>query len=191
MFKPWIGPKYATTRLLLLGESAYSWKTNGKIKHPPPEHCKEQVDRVVDDFRGCCSSSGFMPKLSRALTNKREPTREELRFAWDRVAFANYVPCTVGLGPRTRPTEEMWATASKRFPELLKEVQPKRIIVLGKTMWNNMPDSHIYVSTIVQGYHMASGEISMCWALAHPSRGLSWQELADVIHFAYQQELSI
>jgi hypothetical protein len=56
-------------------------------------------------------------------------------------------------------------------------------------MWSNMPDTDIFITDDVQGYHVG-GDVMMCWATNHPSGGLSWRQLAAVIHFTYERELS-
>ena len=40
MWDPWIGPGYKDRRLLLLGESCYSWvdKSTGELCHPDIDH---------------------------------------------------------------------------------------------------------------------------------------------------------
>jgi hypothetical protein len=189
MFKPWKGCRYDDTRLLLLGESAYSWKEHGGLKHPPIDHCCKLVQWVVDDFRGCASNGRFMATLSRALTNEVSPPRKTLRFVWNRVAFTNYVPGTVGCGPRIRPNNDAWKKAADALPKLLDQLQPRCVIVLGKGMWDRMPETHIWFTNEVQGYRLSTGNVAMCWAVKHPAAGLKWQELSALIHFAYQQVL--
>ena len=44
MFKPWKGPQYETTRLLLLGESAYSWKEDGRLSQ---SEMSQDVQRLL------------------------------------------------------------------------------------------------------------------------------------------------
>ncbi|HEV2303860.1 MAG TPA: hypothetical protein VGR91_20030 [Stellaceae bacterium] len=189
MFKPWIGQEYDTTRLLLLGESAYSWWEADEQRHPSPEHSIDMVEWAVDNFPHC---GRFFAMLCRALANQQEPNKERLRSVWDRVGFTNYVSTTVLEGTRARPSPAQWREANKSFlPDLSEffKVLPRRIIVLGKTMWGNMPDdTEVYPADDVQGYRVADN-IVMCHAVDHPAGGLSWRRLAGVIHFTYQREL--
>jgi hypothetical protein len=106
--KPWWkGNQYEETGLLLLGESAYSWIEDGEVTHPSPQHAIDLVEKVIKDF----PTNPFMTKLSRALTAEEWPNQAQLESAWARAAFANYIQSSVGLGPRIRPTYEMWQEA--------------------------------------------------------------------------------
>ena len=187
MSEPWIGPHFATTRLLLLGESAYSWVEDSELHHPSPKHCTENVEWVVNDFAACVRAGPFLPKLSRALTGEYSPTRERLRFVWDRVAYTNYVTQSVGTGAGIRPSEEMWQKAYEDFPQLLAKIQPQRVIVLGREMWSRMPEADLHITADTQGYKLPSGGLCMCWAVGQ--RGVSWEELAAIVHFTHANEL--
>jgi hypothetical protein len=185
----WKGRHYDVTRLLLLGESSYSWHENGKLRHPSPHHSSDIVKWVIDDFEGHLGNMPFMITLSRALANEQCPSRDRLRFVWSRVAFANYVTDSVGVGARIPPSAEMWKKAEREFPALLDRLAPSRVIVLGKRMWERMPPTDIEITKEVQGYRLVSGRTAMCWALKHPARGLSWRELAAIVHFSYWKQL--
>jgi hypothetical protein len=96
----WRRAQYEDTRLLLLGESAYSWMEDGEVVHPSPRHAVELVEDVIENF----PTQRFMNTLSRAITSEKYPNKEHLRLAWNRVAFTNYVEGSVGIGSRIRPT---------------------------------------------------------------------------------------
>lgn len=188
-FRPWVGKQYGETKLLLLGESAYSWQDkNGQWQHPTPDLPTEMVNEVLDDF-GSTNDMRFMKTLSRGLAGEKEPSKDRLHHVWHLVAFTNYVGGTVGEGPRERPTSAMWKAAECAFPNILNKLRPRRIIVLGKTMWSKMPDTDVYITDDVQGYSLEDGSVAVCWALHHPSARLSWTRLADTIHFALGREL--
>jgi hypothetical protein len=185
MFEPWQKPEYEKTRLLILGESAYSWWEADELQHPSLQHSSESVRWAIDNFPNC---GRFFAMVSRALANDELPTRERLQFVWSRVAFTNYVSTTVGEGPRTCPTREMWKAAHAEFRPHVSELKPKRIIVLGKRLWSEMPPTDIFVTDELQGYRIAD-EMVMCLAVNHPAGGLSWRKLASVIYFTYEREL--
>jgi hypothetical protein len=188
MFQPWIGREYDGTRLLILGESAYSWWEADELQHPSPQYSIESVKWAIVNFPNC---GRFFSMVSRALANEENPTKDSLQFVWDRAAFTNYVSVTVGDGSRTRPTPAMWADAKRDFlPQISKLLspRPRRMIVLGTTMWAMMPDADIYITDEVQGYRLDDGEMMMCCAVNHPAGGLSWRKLASVIHFTYERE---
>jgi len=185
---PWVGKNYEATRLLLLGESAYSWREeDGTLQHPSPNYAIEAVESVLRDFD---DTRGFIRTLSRALANEEWPGADELRRVWHRVAFTNYVPGTVGEGPRLEPTAEMWESSKQAFPELLNKLEPRRVIILGKRTWSHMPVCDVWITDDVQAYRLASGSLAMCWALKHPSWGLSWRELSAFVQFACERELA-
>lgn len=185
-FKPWVGKNYKETGLLLLGESAYSWlDENDRLRDPSPDLPTEMVKEVLDDFENA-NDMPFMKMLSRGLTGEREPSKERLHHVWHRVAFTNYVGGTVGEAPRERPTRDMWEAAKHAFrPDILNKLRPRRIIVLGRTMWSKMPKEDVYMTDDVQGYYLDDNSVAVCWALPHPSAGLwlSWTRLAEIIHF--------
>jgi len=186
MFHPWIGSKYDATRLLILGESAYSWWEHDEERHPSPQHSTRMVKWTVDTFPNC---GRFFTMLTRALANEQNPTQDRARSVWDRIAFTNYVSGTVGEGSRVRPTAEMWAAAKQDFLPQVSKLNPRRIIILGTTMWGKMPDANIYITDEVQGYRNGDN-IMMCCAVSHPAGGLSWRKLASVIQFTYERELA-
>ena len=112
-FLPWVGEHYRCdeTKLLLLGESAYSWGKR-KDQRPTLNLPTILVKEVLGDF---ARASDFMKKLSRGLAGEKEPTKERLHHVWHRVAFTNYVGGTVGEGPRIPPTHDMWKAAKGRL----------------------------------------------------------------------------
>jgi hypothetical protein len=184
-WKPWVGEVYAESRLLLLGESAYSWTDPVRgIVHPSPQHSVQIIEEAL---------SGELPRftgmLTRALTGCYKPSEEEIAAAWATAAFINYVPGTVGLGRESRPDKAHWNRAREAFPGLLAELAPRTVIVLGKTMWSMMPDTEFYVTDLVQAYRLPNGGHAMCWAVDHPACGLSWEKLRRVIAYAHRGEL--
>jgi hypothetical protein len=186
MFQPWIGNEYARTRLLILGESAYSWEEDELI-HPPLTHSLDSVNWAIEEFP---NAGRFFNMISKALANEETPSRDRLNQVWNRVAFTNYVSGTVGEGARIRPSREMWETASRDFRNEIQAIDPlpTRLIVLGQGMWGNMPETEVHITDQVQGYRFGE-HLMMCMAVHHPAGGLSWRELASVLHFTYLTEL--
>lgn len=190
MFEPWIGSDYSETRLLILGESSYSWFDDDGLRDPTKQHSSVLVRECIDNFP---TMGNFFKCIARALANEYDPDKPRLEFVWNRVAFTNYVSGSVGNGPRIRPTEQMWVNANQRFlSDLTKyfKLIPNRILVLGRDMWSRMPDADIVVTDDVQAYRVRE-QLVMCSALSHPSRGLSWQQLAANIQFTYFREFRI
>jgi hypothetical protein len=108
MFEPGKKPEYKKTRLLILGESAYSWWEDDELQHPSLQHSSETVQWAINAFPSC---GRFFAMISRALANDETPTKARLQAVWNCVAFTNYVSTTVGEGPPRPPTREMWAAA--------------------------------------------------------------------------------
>lgn len=120
-----------------------------------------------------------MPCLTRGLAGEEMPCRERRCKVWNLVAFTNYVPETVGEGPRVRPTRKMWIAAERAFPKLLERLQPQRVLVLGKGMWDRMPKKDM--DSTDDGRWFINGEVEIKWVY-HPCSGrMSWKRLADVI----------
>jgi len=178
MWEPWKGSDYESTRLLLLGESAYSWIQDGREVHPSPRHSILTVEEAITDF----PTTPFAIKLTRGVTGKENPSREDREVGWSRVAFTNYVPRAVGGAARVRPSPELWVEAQAEFHNLLKTLQPKNVIVLGKEMWAMMPDTQVWLTDDVQGY-VVDDDMALCWAVPHPSAGLSWEWLAMLVQY--------
>lgn len=183
MWEPWIGSNYDATRLLLLGESAYSWKQDGEEVDPSSRHSILTVEEAISDF----PTTPFAIMLTRAVTGKANPNHEEREAGWARVAFTNYVPGTVGSGARVRPSPALWAQAKAEFPGLLRQLRPRNVIVLGKTMWAMMPDTQVWLTDDVQGYLLDGRAIAFCWAVPHPSAGLSCEWLTSLVNYLYKQ----
>lgn len=187
MFETWIGENYRETRLLFLGESAYAWKTeNGKIHIPKEDHSISVAKNAISDRY---KAQPFVKALNRALCGKKDPTKDELSIAWNRIAFTNYIQTPVEPFPRKRPTGKQWKAAPADFLRLLetwpsREPLPTRIVVIGMKSWKNMPDTPIRISDTVEGY-LIRGSVVMCLAFKHTRAGLSWKDLATPLHFAF------
>ena len=162
MWEPWKGRDYEVARLLLLGESAYSWVQDGKEVHPSPRHSILTVEEAVTDF----PTTPFAIMLTRGVAGKANPTRQDREAGWARVAFTNYVPGTVGGAARIRPSLELWAQAKAEFPDLLRKLRPKNVIVLGKTMWEMMPDTQLWLLPMFKAIRLTM----TVWPYVGPSR---------------------
>lgn len=181
MWMPWQGQGYAARKLLLLGESCYSWRENGELIHPQPDHPVMLAEWAMAEPN---TTIGFLRKLTRALCGVETPTVEQAQAVWQSVAFTNYVPVAVGEGHAANPDRAAWAQAANELPDLLNMLSPRVVIVLGKDMWSRMPETQVIHGDLVQGYTLENGETAMCHVIAHPSRGPSWTEYASFIRDA-------
>lgn len=183
MFQPWIGDEYSQTRFLILGESAFSWWEDDEEKTPSLRHSIESVEWAIENFPHC---GRFFNMLSRALAGEESPDKPKLRNVWNSVAFTNYISDTVGEGPRNRPSTEMWVKAKQNFISDLSALFdpiPTRAVILGKDMWEEMPETNIWITNDVQEYIIEKTHMT-CVAVSHPAGGLSWQHLSVALRFA-------
>lgn len=136
---PWKGASYASgfrngLKLLVLGESQYV--PSGK---PWPDHPESYTREVVKDFIKLGDRKSytmdFAGKLHRILTGKPEPSEDEVKGAWSRVAYVNYIPEIVGYGAAASKDLKHWERGHRRLPELLDGLKPDRVLVLGRTNW--------------------------------------------------------
>jgi hypothetical protein len=183
MWVPWQGVNYPARRLLLLGESCYSWRENGELIHPEPHHPVNLAEWAMAEPD---TPIRFLRKLTRALCGVEAPSAEQTQIAWQSIAFTNYVPVAVGEGHAANPTVALWAQAASELPDVLNLLKPRLVIVLGREMWNRMPETQVILGDYVQGYTLENGETAMCHVIAHPSRGPSWTEYAAFIQAAEQ-----
>jgi hypothetical protein len=191
MFTPWKGHEFHGTRLLILGESAYSWEDDsGILREPGPDHSI----LLVEDAKKDIDRSRFMKMVSQGLANDENPSIERLAEVWNKVAFTNYVPELVGkfIVPkdRPRPSSRHWERAKAEFRDILELIEPLRLIVLGRTMWEEMPAADYGDGKGAQAYELSTGELCWCQPLPHPARGLDWRRLAATIYFAVGDSLS-
>jgi hypothetical protein len=62
--------------------------------------------------------------------------------------------------------------------------QPIKVIVTGKTMWSEMPDTCSTLLPDIQAYKLNDGKLVWCLALPHPSnstQGFRWNEIGESI----------
>ena len=183
MWQPWIGSGYEARRLLILGESCYAWEEDGQVKEPQPDHPVVMARYAMAAFpRG----QRFLDMISRGVCGKYAPSLAEMTAAWESIAFTNYVPASVGIGPRERPSPEAWQQADDEWQLVLARLKPRNIIVLGRGMWGYMPETQVLISKDVQGYRLPDGTVAMCRATWHPAGGQSWISLAAEIVAAEQ-----
>ena len=143
-FLPWVGDNYRNCtglfgkRVFVLAESHYQWSENTPLKTYPK--------LTIECIDGHCGggASRFWTRIVNVIQGKMGwRSNEERTEFWSSVAFANFVQESAGFGPRNRPTVEMWEHGRLAFPELLDDLRPNLIIVLGKELWGNLPQNAI------------------------------------------------
>lgn len=176
-FKPWIGKDFARgglwgKRILVLGESHYQWDKDIPLTQDLTIEC------ITEQMKGVYKKQ-FWTNIAITFLN-RHPSIEEKNKFWNSVAFYNYVQSNVGFGPRIRPTPELWAKSSVPYLEILNELQPNCIIVLGYQLWENLP-SLGEKGPMIEGaeqketwkYPIYGNAHALAYGIRHPSAGFS------------------
>lgn len=156
-FKPFKGENYTNgfagrgKKLLLLGESSFLPK--GENPSDYRNGRKSVANYIRDDI--CAhwmtrieSQSSFVGRLQCLLTNKTEPSVAEVQQAWSQVAFTNYIPIfagkgiysdtSAGEGAPAEKNKEHWQAGRAYIENVINNVQPDRVLVLGKMVWNDI-----------------------------------------------------
>jgi hypothetical protein len=138
-FEPWVGEKYATkgfkggVRLLVLGESHYGI---------PGDDDASFTQQVVKDH-GKENRHAFFTKTAKLVLGMGTGEYlhdEDRRQFWDSVAFYNYVQEYAGERPDGNVTSEMWEKAKEPFLEVVEQLEPDALLVLGKQLGDHLPD---------------------------------------------------
>jgi hypothetical protein len=159
VFQPWVGNLYRASnrfgvRVLVLGESHY-----GDESETRPTVTTEVVRWLAQDER-----HAFFTKVSKVLLGLDGDTwlNDEARGeVWEHVAFYNYIQGFVSTDPRVRPTTEMWENSREPFLQVVRELNPQLILVLGIELGRN-------ISAV-------NGDIEVC-VIQHPSTGFSYEK---------------
>jgi hypothetical protein len=181
-FGRWKGSNYDSPglegkRVLILGESHYEWLDNQTLT---PDWTQRFIEA---GFAG--EKQRFRTRVAAVLLG-RPPVGEEIRAFWNSVAFANYIPVSVGKGPSARPDETMWAAAVPRFAALVAELKPNLLLVLGHPLWGRMHytfsmDGHLEVHSNsvseyrIWRYRLDPERTMLACAIAHPSRSFNFR----------------
>ena len=178
-FKPWKGKRFGATKLLILSESAYNWRDNGKLCTPSPEHPKRSLLWNIKNF----GKVRYFTQMSRVLCGSKSPTVEEMLTAWNECACSIYVQGTVGFGARSSPTPKQFRDAGPHFLKLIEKTHPLKVIVTGKTLWNHMPPPSVHHRDR-KAYRLSDGSLVWCLAIPHPANriaGFNWRRLSERI----------
>lgn len=175
-FEPWIGKDYREgfdegVRLLVLGESHWGkmeWEHSEFTRNVVRKWCFEERDRFFTTIAKLVL--GLPPGVY--LSNSARQT------FWNQVAFYNYVPCIVGPGPRDRPSDTKWALAQEPFRDVVDELMPHAILVLGKELWWHLPEPDLRlrrddasaIEDEARGYRCRRKDhLSIAMMIQHPS----------------------
>lgn len=176
-FQPWIGAEYKKgwngLRTLVMGESHYEWEEAQSLKSTLTIDC-------IDDQINGGNSKQFWTNIAVAFMG-HVPTISEKRSFWNSVAFYNFIQESVGFGSRVRPTPDMWKNARVPFSKILETHRPQFLVVMGKQVWNSLPELNGYYGPSIDGaptprtwiYPISESENCLVFPLRHPSAGFS------------------
>ncbi len=159
IFQPWIGNLYRANnrfgvQVLVLGESHY-----GDEAETRPTVTTEVVRWLAQDER-----HAFFTKVSKVLLGLDEKiwlNNEARGEVWEHVAFYNYIQGFVSTDPRVRPTTNMWENAREPFLQIVRDLNPQLMLVLGIELGRNLP--------------AVPSSIEVC-VIQHPSTGFSYEK---------------
>ena len=134
-FLPFIGRKYNNSiygvRVMILGLSHY-----GDYEDQYPEFTRDVINE-----NAYSAGNRFFTLLTNLLRlSKIAPSDDERKAAWEHVVFYNYIQDIVGATGRISPTTEMWNAAKRPFLNVVQELKPQLIIVLGTQLWDQLPE---------------------------------------------------
>lgn len=117
--------------MLVLGESHYAGEGEAG-----PNLAQDVVKKYA-----YCAGLPFFSKLTVVLRGDTSYPADEERFeTWQHVAFYNFVQEIVGKGSRIAPITEAWKAVEAPFFEVVRELEPDVILVLGSRLWKKVPN---------------------------------------------------
>ena len=157
-FVPWIGNFYGNSeffgqkRILVLGVSHYEWcKACRNAKRGQDLTCRCVAEVLFSE------PSQHWLKIQYALTGEKANDAESRKRFWHSVAYYNYIPEIVGYWDKENqdrspaPTAEMWDEAEKFFLKVISQIKPDLVVVLGYTLWDELPLEDKLLSTLIAG----------------------------------------
>lgn len=131
---PFVGENYKRETpwglpILIVGESHYSQNAQPLY----PDFTRDVVRETLDG-----ANYPFFTKTV-GVFHGGWANQELRRQFWGCSAFYNFIQETVGSRSRIRPTDEMWTKAGPALEEVLIELEPGFVLVLGSELWANLP----------------------------------------------------
>jgi hypothetical protein len=146
-FLPFVGEQYTggyqgQLKLLLLGESHY-FPAKDRDKVHDVIFATQYTRSFIAD---CCEPLDGMPhckndysgRLNRLVANQIAPTLKQIEAGWESVAYCNFIPHFVGEGASAKKRAIDWDCGEEWLPNELNKLEPDRILVLGKSVWNRL-----------------------------------------------------
>lgn len=154
-FEPWVGKQYYEAklyglRILLLGESHYNEKDQDSTF----------TRRVVEKCGQGDKRRRFFTITARFILHQGQGGKlsaQQRTAFWDQVAFYNYVQELVGERARQRPTPDMWKHSKGAYYQVLQDLEPDLVVVLGRQLAKNLPPPPVDGITFCKVNHPSSG----------------------------------
>lgn len=132
-FWPWRGNTYGAgsqwkLRVMVLGESHYGTNSRQSLT----------IDCVTDIIPGDWRHP-FWTKVASLFCGPTPAAQRAAEF-WNSVLFYNYIQELVGEGPGGRRSRQMWQRGAAGFLEVVTYYEPDFLLVLGKTLWSQLPE---------------------------------------------------
>lgn len=186
-WEPWMGKNFRRGGLLIMSESAYAWP-NGEPErdHPTNNTVKYwAIERFADRHK----EGRYAATLTRALCDEQSPSEKRRLEEWSNVAYSIYVQQPMS-DKRQRPNAKNYKESEAAFLILIEGIGPKRlrpgrVVITGKTVWNNMPPCCINPPDKSYGaYRLSDDSLVWCMALPHPRasvQGTDWKAMSEKI----------
>jgi hypothetical protein len=136
--KPWIGKNYSRRsqhklKLLIMGESAYDWTENGRVR-------TASAKQIINWYwkKGQYGKSKFPRNLVRLFLSDDEREPKNLERLWNSVAYVNFIQPRVGIGAKARPTPSMCRDSFEPAQVLISKILPDCIIITNILAWNRL-----------------------------------------------------
>jgi hypothetical protein len=170
-FDPWLGSDYRTVgldgvRVLILGESQYGSPDNASEPYngtPTPE-CRKSTQRIIQEC-ALDHPKAFFTKIAKLLLGRvvgEHLSAAERAALWRAIAFYNFIQWWLPA-PRHRPTESMWAAGCQPFVELVQEIHPHVIVVLGRQLSGWLPPLDRATSVVKIAHPSSKGFTYQPW----------------------------
>lgn len=141
IFFPWAGKRYASRRLLVVGESHYHW-CNPCIENKTPLRddttCHCIAHHLAEMSEKWAAGGRHWKTIENALIGE-EASIEARKAFWHDIAYYNYLTESVGKGARVAVMKELWERAQSPFLSLLEALRPTHLVVVGRRVWQQMP----------------------------------------------------
>jgi len=183
-FSPWIGDDYEKAnlygkRILILGESHYG-KEQGNISETTSLVIKEAEFQKLYTTRFL----RMVPPAVLGYSYADAVTHQQRKDFWNNVMFYNYIQESVNTG-RGKRTKKQWQNSIDAFFEVINTHKPEIIFVFGVGIGNNLSRKNAESKNInglrAVEYTLEGGGKSIAVVVRHPSGGMSYKEVHNVI----------